>query len=337
VAPHSPANEPRLAALDGWRGISILLVMASHLLPLGPKALDLNSMVGPMGMVLFFTLSGFLITRFLLHHSSIADFLIRRFFRIVPLAWLAMLVALPMDSAPINFYLPNFLFYANLPPQHLTDVASHLWSLCVEMQFYVGIALLVRMLGRRGLYLVPFLCLAITAHRISSGAYVDIVTWRRADEILAGSVLAMVFEGRFGLRPVRLFGHLNAYLLILLLAVCSHPASGFMNYLRPYVAALLVGVTLFNPPQALARLLRTRTLGYIAAVSFALYVVHHILIYSWLGSGTGVVKYAKRPLLLAATLLLAHVSTFHFEHRCIELGKRLSRALPKRPVAKAVI
>ncbi len=337
VAPQSPAGETRLTVLDGWRGISILLVMASHLLPLGPKALDLNSTAGPMGMALFFTLSGFLITRFLLHHSSITDFLIRRFFRIVPLAWVAMLVALPMDNAPTSFYLPNFLFYANLPPQHLANVASHLWSLCVEMQFYVGIALLVRALGARGIYLVPFLCLAITIHRISCGAYVDVVTWRRADEILTGSTLAMVFEGRFGPRPVRLFHRLNAYLLVLLLVVCSHPASGFMNYLRPYVAALLVGVTLFNPPQVLARLLRARTLGYIAAVSFALYVIHHILIYSWLGSGTQVDKYAKRPLLLAATFLFAHVSTFHFEQRCIELGKRLSRALSKRLVAKAVI
>lgn len=75
-----------LAVLDGWRGISILAVLATHLLPLGPKPWGLNETFGPFGMALFFTLSGFLITRFLLHNDSITDFLIRRFFRVVPLA-----------------------------------------------------------------------------------------------------------------------------------------------------------------------------------------------------------------------------------------------------------
>lgn len=331
-----PANETRLAVLDGWRGISILLVMASHLLPLGPKSLELNSTAGPMGMALFFTLSGFLIARFLLHHSSVTDFLIRRFFRIVPLAWLAMLFALPMDHASTDLYLPNFLFYANLPPQHLTSVASHLWSLCVEMQFYVGIALLVRMLGIRGLYLVPLICIAITVHRIFAGAYVDIVTWRRADEILAGSVLAMLLDGRFGSRSAQYLKQFNGWVLLVLLVVCSHPAGGFMNYLRPYVASLLVGVSIVRPPQAMFRLLTSRTLAYLAGISFALYVTHHVFVYTWLGSGDRVIKYAKRPLLLAVTFVISHISTYYFEHPCIDLGKRLSRAISARRAGKTV-
>lgn len=59
----SPASE---ACLDGRRGI--LLVLAAHLLPLGPKSLSVNATAGPMDMALFFTLSGFLITWLLLHH-----------------------------------------------------------------------------------------------------------------------------------------------------------------------------------------------------------------------------------------------------------------------------
>jgi peptidoglycan/LPS O-acetylase OafA/YrhL len=330
VTKESRAGQHRLAVLDGWRGISILLVLACHLLPLGPKTLQLNDTAGPLGMALFFTLSGFLITRFLLHRSNITDFLIRRFFRIVPLAWLAMLVALPMDGAPLSSYLPNFLFYANLPPQHLTDVGSHLWSLCVEVQFYVGIALLVKLLGRRGLYLIPILCFAVTTNRIMTCAPVDIVTWRRVDEILAGAMLALAFEGEWGAWPARVLGRLNAYVLALLLVLCSHPALEAMNYLRPYVAATLVGTTLFNPPAALARVLKSRSLAYIAAISFALYVLHHIFMYSWLGGGDKIVMYAKRPLLVAATLLLAHVSTFQFERRCINFGKRVSARLTAR-------
>ena len=326
----STASPEHLAVLDGWRGVSILLVLAAHLLPLGPSTWRLNDMAGPMGMALFFTLSGFLITRFLLEHSSITDFLIRRIFRIVPLAWLALAIALPLVGAASADYLPNFLFYANLPPQHLTDIASHFWSLCVEMQFYIGIALVVSVLGKRGLYLLPLVCIAVTAHRVTAGAYVDIVTWRRVDEILAGGILAMAHLKQFGERPRELLRWLNPYVLVVLLAIASHPASGFMNYLRPYFAALLVGATLLNPPLRLGSLLESRALRYIATVSFALYVIHHPLVFTWLGSGDTFARYLKRPLLFAATFGLAHVSTFYFEQRCIGFGKGLSARLVGR-------
>src|ERR1700756_2090390 len=57
----SEQEDHGVPALDGLRAISICLVLAAHLLPLGPKALHLNSTAGPMGMSLFFVLSGYLI------------------------------------------------------------------------------------------------------------------------------------------------------------------------------------------------------------------------------------------------------------------------------------
>lgn len=292
-------------------------------------------MAGPMGMALFFALSGFLITRFLLTHASIADFLIRRLCRIVPLAWLTMIVAFPLAGVAARDYLPNFLFYANLPPQHLTEVASHLLSLCVEAQFYVGIALLVVLFGKRGLYLVPLLCVAVTLHRISAGAQVDIVTWRRVDEILAGSMLAMAYAGKWGRVPEALLSRASVTVLVLLFAVASHPSSGFANYLRPYLGAALVGRTLFAPPPRLAAFLEGRVLRYIATVSFALYVLHGVLLNTWLGSGDKLVKYLKRPLLLLATFGLAHLSTFYFEQRWIDFGKRWSKRLQGARLARS--
>ena len=80
----------RLGVLDGWRGISILLVLLGHLFPVGPKAWGLNGAVASAGMAIFFTLSGFLITSVLLNDSNVRRFLIHRVMRIVPLAWLAI-------------------------------------------------------------------------------------------------------------------------------------------------------------------------------------------------------------------------------------------------------
>ena len=314
----------RLAVLDGWRGISILLVLGTHLLPLSPKSWRFNEMAGPMGMALFFTLSGFLITRFLLHHDSVVDFLIRRIFRIVPLTWLALLVALPLSGAPSSTYLPNFLFYANLPPYHLAEVADHFWSLCVEAQFYATVAIIVAVLGKRGLYLLIAICLGVTAYRVVSGVEIAIVTWYRVDEILAGAILALVYSGKLGQGAVTAVSRSNFYVLVVLFAVSCHPASGFANYLRPYLAAALVGTTLYSPPERIGAVLRSGALRYIAAISFALYVFHGLLIHTWLGEGDKLTRYLKRPLLFAATFALAHLSTFQFEQRWIEFGKRLS-------------
>src|SRR5206468_10482977 len=105
----------RLSLLDGWRALSILLVLAAHLLPLGPKWLELNDAIAPMGMALFFTLSGFLITRLLLS-VDVRSFLIRRFCRIVPLAWLAILIVLPFNRVEFASYAAHLLLYGNLPP-----------------------------------------------------------------------------------------------------------------------------------------------------------------------------------------------------------------------------
>lgn len=142
------AEFPHLAALDGWRGTSILLVLVAHFLPVGPQGWGGNEMAAQMGMAVFFTLSGFLITRLLLERTNVPAFLIRRFFRIVPLAWAGMLVARLMAGAPPRRGVVAALRVLREPP---FIARAHLWSVCVEGQFYVGIALRVALFGGRGL------------------------------------------------------------------------------------------------------------------------------------------------------------------------------------------
>ncbi|MDQ8021981.1 MAG: acyltransferase [Moraxellaceae bacterium] len=312
-------------ALDGWRGISIVAVLAAHLLPLGPSWLLLNHAAGVFGMAVFFTLSGFLITHFLLERPRLGDFLVRRSFRIVPLAWVCMAVAFAMEPASFDVVLSHFLFYANLPPQTLTPITGHLWSLCVEMQFYIGVTVLVALFDRRGLMLLPVLCLAHTGWRVLDGIHASSITYYRVDEIFAGCTLALALHGELGERMKRALGWFNpAILLCLFLVACLHQ-SGPLNYVRPYLAALLVGATIVRPQGVFNDLLRHRWLVYLAGISYALYVIHPLLQHSWLGSGDVYEKYLKRPLLFFVLFGLAHLSTFHFERPCISLGKRIVR------------
>ena len=331
AAPAISYRMPRLPMLDGWRGISILAVLACHMLPLGPKRFGLNGAAGVFGMCLFFTLSGFLITSTLLHDPSVRNFIIRRLCRILPLSWLYTLIVLPIAGVSIGYYIATLLFYANIPPFWLSGFTGHLWSVCVEMQFYALVAIMFAAFGRKGLLMLVPVCLAITAGRIANHKLADIVTYFRVDEILAGASLALVYAGLLG-QPIRKFlSTVSPWILLVLLLPACHSASGPMNYLRPYLAAGLVGTTIFQADHRLTRRLQVASLAYIAEISYALYVIHPLTYHGWLGSGTKLVKYCKRPLSFALSFALAHISTRYYESRWIAWGKRHTVRPPASP------
>lgn len=310
--------------LDGWRGLSILFVLAAHLLPLGPKAWRLNETAGPIGMALFFTLSGFLITHFLIHKPDVGRFVTRRFFRIVPLAWLYLLIALPILGANIEQAIPHFLFYANFHPMPFVAGSSHFWSLCVEMQFYIMVAVGFFFFKEKALLFFVFAGLGVTAFRIYDGVLVNITTYYRIDEILAGLILALAYNNRIGILIPRLLTWVNpCYVLILFLVSC-HPDSGAMNYIRPYLAATLVGATLYQPSDRWTAFLNLKVLVYLASISYALYVIHPLLAHTWFGSGDTLEKYAKRPILFIVLFAMAHLSTFYYEKYWIGFAKKLT-------------
>ena len=88
----------RIRELDGWRGVSILLVVAFHMARFAYPEISgripvLNRMLanaGTQGVQIFFVVSGFVITRLLLLEEkqfgsiSLKGFYIRRCFRILP-------------------------------------------------------------------------------------------------------------------------------------------------------------------------------------------------------------------------------------------------------------
>jgi peptidoglycan/LPS O-acetylase OafA/YrhL len=326
-----------IGVLDGWRGASILLVLAAHLLPIGPKSWDLNFAVGLMGMVIFFTLSGFLITSILLTEVTVPEFLTRRFFRVLPLAWLYLAIAVFVtDQSPPGGWWSHFFFYANLPPEDFVPITGHIWSLCVELQFYVAIAVWYGLTGKRGLLILPLVALAFTGLRAWNSVDAVVATWYRIDEILAGCILALAWHGRLGPAILIWIKKIPAWLLIILLAIsCLH--IGKLYLLRPYFAALLVATTLLNPDTRLAKLLNVRPLVFIAGISYALYVIHPMLAYSWLGTGAPLEKGVKRILLFVILFALAYLSTRFYEKKWMAVGKTLAQKFKKPAVSQGPV
>ncbi len=165
-----PPRSHRDLALDGLRGLAILLVFAFHYggglrsQQLGLRILGHLAEAGWTGVVLFFALSGFLITAGLWPALLRADqrraeapsrpvtavfrhFYLRRAFRILPLyllavglAWLAALLA-HTSLGTLAIYalflqdIPGLAQFAIAHPPPLP--LYHLWSLAVEEQFYL--------------------------------------------------------------------------------------------------------------------------------------------------------------------------------------------------------
>lgn len=166
----SPAPLP---ALDGLRGVAILVVMVHNLLFIAPGG-DLFGRVlvavadrGWIGVQLFFALSGFLITRILIASREatnyFSSFYARRTLRIFPLYYATLLVIfvlLPaLDALPEGFIrhpqreLAMWLYLTNwVQPFHPGQGSiPHLWSLAVEEQFYLLWPLVVRWLSTAAL------------------------------------------------------------------------------------------------------------------------------------------------------------------------------------------
>lgn len=323
-APPKSGRSGRLFVLDGWRAISILLVLGTHLLPLGPKNLRANETAGMVGMSLFFTLSGFLIAEQLHKRRNVAGFFVRRLFRIAPLAWIyATFVALFVGMGPIA-WLAHLAFAVNYDLSALTPMTAHFWSLCVEVHFYLAIGLLMALTKFRGFLVLPFAWLTFFILRAVVLPEGSIQTHLRVDEILSGSCLALIHLGYFGPRPKALVSRLPSLVLTALLVLASHPEMGRLDAFRGLLASALIGHTLFREDSTRFNWLRHRFLRYIAEISYALYVIHPITTYGWLGSGSKIAKYVKRLLSFSLTFGLAHLSTFNFEKRMLAIGKRLA-------------
>ncbi len=158
LAPNAdPARDP---ALDGLRGIAILLVYLFHYggglrsTHLAVRAFGRLTQAGWVGVQLFFALSGFLITRLLWadlpHAHVLRNFYARRALRILPLYFAALLTAAaaavlagarPFQLSPLLLYAGFLQNIPTLVPLALQYPAPlplhHLWTLAVEEQFYL--------------------------------------------------------------------------------------------------------------------------------------------------------------------------------------------------------
>ena len=274
-----------------------------------------------MGMSLFFALSGFLITSTLTHNSDIWEFLVRRLARIIPLAYAFTFIVFAFVHFDPKVGLWTATFLINYFTQYMiVDLNDHFWSLCVEVHFYIAIALIVFTCGKRGIWLVWPACLVVTGLRIHDGAYIAIQTHLRVDEILAGACVATVYRSSWS--SIAKYPTALVTITAAVWFISANRDAEWFQYLRPYAAASMLAAVLCHADTLLARVLGSRPMRYVATISYALYVVHPLTIYGWFNQGTIAERYLlKRPISFMMTFVAAHVSAFYWEKFWMEAGR----------------
>jgi peptidoglycan/LPS O-acetylase OafA/YrhL len=146
-----------IKGLDTLRAFAVFFVIISHWwLPIDEASNKnlcywLRAIIpnGAFGVILFFVLSGFLITSILLNAikedktpgiTVIRNFLVRRAIRILPIYYIFLFVLVCSGYPFVGEHIWWFVFYSSnilIYKMHELNPLSHTWSLSVEEQFYL--------------------------------------------------------------------------------------------------------------------------------------------------------------------------------------------------------
>jgi peptidoglycan/LPS O-acetylase OafA/YrhL len=357
-------------ALDGLRGLAVLVVMVGHLNLIGSAAdlltphLPFATLLagGYFGVDIFFVLSGFLITATLVEEHQATGYIrckafyLRRVVRLLPalavmLGACCVYAACHVEPGKGRFILRGVVlgacyaanFFWCFPGLSL-GMLTHLWSLCLEEQFYLLWPLILRKLltsrlNRRAVAaLVALLAAAAALFRFGVWRWGGVTGYHaacvslpaRADALLAGAFVALLVcrggvpSSPMGRSALRGATWLAAAVLCGLVVSCG---PGWHLFVGAYAlagasSALLIAGMVAAPPPLLHALLAFPALTRVGRISYGLYLWHvpvfctAPLLLHRLPGGSGADRSVLGALCLFLSFLLATLSFYFVERPC---------------------
>ena len=340
-----------IPSLDGVRAVSILIVYVahaglSHLIP------------GGFGVTVFFFLSGFLISTLLRREFArsqrinFKNFYLRRVLRIFPPFYGALLLAIVMVAIGA---LPGELNWGGISwlALHVGNYLQVLegtaripagtgvyWSLAVEEHYYLTFPLLALFLLRRDdrrlsaivLTTIGIVVLVWRVYLVGQGVSADrtyLASDTRVDSILWGCLLAMSYNPV--LDPPAPIGNRSRVALlvvafIVLLGCLLYRDPEFRETYRYTLQGLALlpvfYIAVANADWPIFRWLEWKVVRHVGVLSYSLYLVHHVLLYSGEHLAPNMNVLLRGTLVLGLSLLLSELSLRYMERPIADLRRR---------------
>ena len=343
-----------IKGLNALRALSVALVIMSHV---GILAAVSSPMLKSFftifnaftGVMFFFVISGFLITTLLIAERErtgtigFKNFFARRALRILPLYYLALLIAvvfgiLGIQKIPAEAIVKGITYTYNFVQQkNNVGFLSHLWSLAVEEQFYlVWPFLFLLMIGKP--WRLVALCMVSTLicysvarsfnwhDPIHTIYYLGRWFIPAAYPIFIGCAFALVLHYSAAAKVI--LGSwvcLAAALGLLAAPLVFEHTLGSLNqqYLVAFGVALLICWISRNQHLKAVQVLESGPIAYMGKISYGLYVWQGIF------TGNGNIEshhWPPQPFTLgvALTIIVSIISYHWFETPFLRLKKRFS-------------
>ncbi|WP_311043572.1 MULTISPECIES: acyltransferase [unclassified Rhizobium] len=307
----------RIRGLDGLRAISLLLVLMAHWSPI--PYLNKVAEWGRGGLLIFFVISGFLITRILIGLARrrpriegvqlLKGFYGRRFFRIQPIYYLALafVICMGLNGAVREDAIYHVFFVQNLSNVVLrNDIGTYgpaapWWSLAVEEQFYVFWAPIVIFFRPNAWKLSLFGAFAVAIGWRTFAWYADLgqanvlVTLGNLDSLAAGAAVAIITSTvRITPAVSRSF---SAMMVVGIAALCllsyTEMSQGIFAFRSSLVGKALADVPVYMIASSLifffavggaktaATVMENPVLVFIGKRSYGAYVYHQVVNYTF--------------------------------------------------------
>ena len=357
VASRPPRGLPRsleaglarkhLAGIDGLRAVAALLVVLYHA--------NVPGIPASTGVLAFFVLSGFLITRLIIaeeertHTVSLSRFYVRRSFRIFPAFYAYWFVAIAITASrhhAINWpqSLSAFFYVSNYYQAIFGDPAnglSHTWSLGIEEQFYLLwpiVFLLLRTNERRFkalIVLIPFLWLyresLIYLFHVNQ-QYIYEAFDTRVDHILMGCLLAVALEGGHFKRLWKIVCVSPFMMLVTILLMVLVFSGASVLHVRDYrdsiefvvvpvLCAILIAQLVACPTHAITSPFNWGWMRYLGKISYSIYLYQQLVVYPSMKMFEGLPVFGVMAA-VGSSILLAMCSFYLIEQPFLRLRQR---------------
>jgi peptidoglycan/LPS O-acetylase OafA/YrhL len=320
-------------AFDGMRGIGFLLVITAHI----PSVPLFGYLQGWTAVWLFFAISGYLVTMLMMREEksrgrvAFGPFLVKRFFRIVPAYWMAILIyglacfALPQFADDYEAFMARLPYFLTFMPEYANangfSIFTHSWTVGVELKFYLLFPPIVFLMIKDANWRF-----AVTAVMAALLTAVGSFNAQSYCAILFGVMLGLALE-----RP-RGFAVIASLTRVPVVVPLSFVAALFvmLRYTEQLTAVAMVATYLVAyaivQQGALLRILAWPPLVYLGQRSYGAYLLHFLAIrigYLAFGNDTATGGLLTACFCLAVTVPAAELMYRAIEGPAMEYGRRL--------------